>query len=173
MKKHQGSPGMAPAQVHTKAAQGPSEGIPREVLDAIALARRDPTLSVAEAAKGCGTDLTTVRQYAADALEVRGRRVKVKRSDSLKRRMRFLISRGSIIVTAFDSDTASVIAEYWNALSAYVRTGNYESLEPFILRSIAVEEGTFEFLTDRRTLNRLARAGQLFFQDIYAKSGGV
>jgi hypothetical protein len=171
MKKTKGSPRVARARVHLKATSRPSEGIPREVLDAIALARRDPTLSVAEAAEFSGTDLPTIRHYAADALEVRGRRVKVKPYDQLKRKMRFLTSRGIMTVTALDSDTASVIAGYWNAVRTYVRTGNYEPLEPFILRFVNVEEGTYEFLTHRPTLNRLARAGELFFRDLYCSGG--
>jgi hypothetical protein len=86
--------------------------------------------------------------------------------------MRFLTPRGIIIVTTQDSDTASLIGEYWNALRTYVNTGTYESLDQFILRFINVEEGSFEFLTHRPTLNRLARAGELFILDVYASTGG-
>lgn len=172
MKNKNDSSRVARARVHLKATLPPSGGIPREVLDAIALARRDPSLSLTKAAKFCGTDVPTVRQYAADALDVRGRRVRVKPYDQLKRKMRFLTSRGIITVTTLDSDTASVTAGYWNAVRTYIRTGDYGPLEPFTLHFIYAEEGTFEFLTHRPTLNRLARAGEMFFQDLYASSGG-
>lgn len=172
MPKSTNSPRVARARVRLKATSQALEDIPREVLDTIALLRDDPSLPVGKAAKLSGTDLATVKRYAADALEVRGGRIKVRPYDNLKRKMRFLTDRGIIVVTTRDSETASIIAEYWNALRTYIRTGNYESLEPFVLRFIYVEEGTFEFFTHRPTLNRLARAGELFFQDIYSSSGG-
>lgn len=172
MSQSKNSPRVARVRVPLKATSNPSEDTLRRVLDTIALARNDPSLSLSKAAKLSGTDLSTVKLHAADALEVRGGRTRVRPYDNLKRKLRFLTDRGIIIVTTRDSETASIIAEHWNALRTYYRTGNYESLEPFVLRFIYVEEGTFEFLTHRPTLDRLARAGEPFFQDLYASSGG-
>jgi hypothetical protein len=167
------SPRVARSRVSLRATSQPLGDIPREVFDTIAMVRNDPSLSVTKAAKLSGIDLATVKRHAANALEVRKGRIMVRPRDDLRRKMRFLTDRGIITVTTRDSETASIIAEYWNALRTYIRSGRYESLEPFVLRFVYVDEGTFEFLTYRPTLNRLARAGELFFQDIYASSDGL
>jgi hypothetical protein len=85
--------------------------------------------------------------------------------------MRLLTSDGEAIVTAVDSETASIIGDHWNAVRTYIRTGNYEPLEIFIQRFVHVEEGDFELLTHLPTLNRLVRAGALNFQDLYSSTG--
>ena len=58
-------------------------------------------------------------------------------------------------------------------MRGYITSGDFEPLEPFVLRFIQVKEGFFEFLTHRATLNRFARAGELHFQDLYASTGGL
>lgn len=171
MKKTKGLPRLAPAQVQLKAISEAAEETQRRVFDAIALARREPDLSLPKAARFSGTTVKTIQRHAAGALERRGGRIKVKPTDQLTRRVRLLTSRGVIDVTARDSETASLIAEHWNAVRTYVRTSDYQPLEQFILRFVHVEDGDFEFLTHRPTLNKLVRAGALHFQDIYASSG--
>jgi hypothetical protein len=149
------------------------EDAKRSVFDAIALARREPGLSLYKAAKRSRTTVKAIRRYAPDALEEHEGRLRVKATDQLQRKMLMLTSRGVITVTTLDSDTASVIASYWNAIRTYITTGDYESLVPFILRFIHVAEGDFEFLTHRPTINRLVRAGELYFQDLYGSPGGI
>lgn len=144
----------------------------RRVYDALALGRREPSLMLSEAAKRSGTTIQTIKRHASEALEKRDGRLRIKPNDHLKRKMLMLTSDGLITVTTRDWDTASVIGAYWNAVRAYITGGNFESLEPFVLRFIQVEEGFFEFLTHRPTLDRLARAGELHFQDLYASTGG-
>jgi hypothetical protein len=151
---------------HTNA----KEDAMRRVLDTLALVRREPSFSLPKAAKLNGTTVPTIQRLAPQALEKRKGRLVVKSYDLIPRKMLMLTSKGIIEVTTAGSDTASVIGAYWNAVRAYITTGDYEELEPFILRFIHVEEGDFEFLTHRPTLNRLARAGELYFQDLYGKS---
>lgn len=148
------------------------EDVVRRVYDALALGRREPSLPLSEVAERTGTTVKTIKRHAPEALEQRGGRIRIKPTDHLRRMMLMLTSQGLITVTTLDSDTASIIGAYWNALRTYVTSGDFEPLEPFILRFIHVEEGDFEFLTHRPTLNRLARAGELHFQDLYASTGG-
>ena len=164
---------MAARRVYPKALSHAESDSTRRVFDALALARRDPSLPLSKAAELSGTTVQTIRRHAPDALEQHKGRTRVKPMDYLKRRMLMLTSRGLITVTTLDSDSASVIGAYWNAVRAYITSGDFESLEPFILRFIHVEEGDFEFLTHRPTLNRLARAGELHFQDLYGSTGGL
>lgn len=166
---------MAPRPaLHLKATAQVEGGARRRVLDVLALARRQPSLSLSRAAKLSGTTTKTVRRYASEALEKRKGRIRVKPTDQLKRRMQMLTSQGGLTtLTTLDSDTASIIGAYWNAVRTYIISGDFGPLEPFVLRSIHVEEGDFEFLTHRPTLNRLARAGELHFQDLYASTGGL
>ncbi|HEV3092153.1 MAG TPA: hypothetical protein VGX91_12010 [Candidatus Cybelea sp.] len=173
MSKLKKTPSAAAARTFLQPTIAANEEAYRRVLDAISLKRRNPALSLSRAAKASGTTLKAIRQYAPEALEERGGRISVKPFDHLKRRMLMLTSQGLIHVTALDSDSASVIGEYWNAVRAYITSGDFGQLEPFVLRFIQVEEGFFEFLTHRPTLNRLARAGELHFQDLYASTGGV
>jgi hypothetical protein len=139
----------------------------RRVFDAVALSRREPSLSLSKAAELSGTTVETIHRHASDAIERVQGRWRVAATDTLHRKMLMLTSRGVITVTTLDSDTASVIGSYWNAIRTYITTGDYESLQPFILRFIHAAEGDFEFLTHRPTIDRLARAGELYFQDLY------
>ena len=166
--KHlKGSPGVAPARVHIKATSQASEDALRRVFDAIALGRRNPSLSPSKAAKISGTTLSTIRTHAPGVLEVRGGRTRFKPTDRLKRPMQLLTSRGPMNVTALDSQTASLIGSHWNAVRDYIASGDDEELKSFILQFVHVEEGDFELLTHKPTINRLARAGALYFQDLY------
>jgi hypothetical protein len=167
MKKIKASSPAAPARVHLQAASQASEDALRRVFDAIALGRRNPSLAPSKAAKTSGTTLSTIRRYAPGVLEVRGGRTKFKPTDRLKRRMQLLTGRGPIVVTALDSRTASVIADHWNALREYIASGDDEELATLSRQFVHVEEGDFELLTHKPTINRLARAGALYFQDLY------
>jgi hypothetical protein len=174
MPKLKKRPGVAAVRTFLTPTEAANEDTYRRVLDAISLKRRNPTLSLSRAAKASGTTLKAIRKYAPEALEVKHKgRIRVKPTDQLKRRMLMLTPKGLTTVTTLDSDSASVIGEYWNAVRAYIMSGDFEPLEPFVLRFIQVEEGFFEFLTHKPTLNRLARAGELHFQDLYASTGGV
>jgi DNA-binding MarR family transcriptional regulator len=148
-----------------------SEDVVRRVYDALALARREPSLPLSEVAERSGTSIQMIKHHAAQALERRGGRLRVKPNDNLRRKMLMLTAKGLITVTALNWETASLIGSYWNAVRSYITSGDFQPLEPFILRFIRAEEGHFEFLTHRPTLNRLARAGELHFQDLYSSTG--
>jgi hypothetical protein len=100
----------------------------RRVFDTLALARRDPSLPLSRAAELSGTTTKTVQRYASQALDKRKGRIRVKPTDQLKRKMTILTSKGIITVTALDSDTASIIGAYWNAVRTYITSGDFVPL---------------------------------------------
>jgi uncharacterized protein YaaR (DUF327 family) len=140
----------------------------RRALDAIALKRRDPKMSLSKAAKSSGTTLKTIRKYAEPAIEVRSGRFDVTPSDRLPRHMRMLTAQGETVVRTTSSRTATRIADYNNALRTYVVTGDPSGLKRFDGKSVRSGGKTHQFATDRRTIDRQARAGGIHFVDIYA-----
>jgi hypothetical protein len=140
----------------------------RRVLDAIALKRRQPHLSMTAAAKRSGTTLRTVKQYAADALEIRSGRLDAKRIDKLRRNLRFFTDAGQVEIVVSNSRDARRIALYHNALRRFLVSGDDSRLKKFAGKSVRADGGSYRFVTDHRAINRLARAGEIHFLDIYA-----
>jgi hypothetical protein len=151
-----------------EALTGKLEDAYRRVLDAISLARRKPNLSLTKAAKASGTTLTTMRKYAASALEVRDNRLEVTASDRLPRRMRLLTPRGEFHVLTRSSRVASLIGDHSNAIRAYRISSDPSGLRNFEGKSVTIDGQTYELLTDRPTIDRFIRAGAVHFVDIYA-----
>jgi|HubBroStandDraft_4_1064222.scaffolds.fasta_scaffold536761_1 hypothetical protein len=150
---------------------GPSDEVYRRVLDALHFKREHPRISLAKAAAAAGTTPRTVTRYAKGAIYKRGARLRVKSSDRLHRDLIFYDSKGPFTLTTRSSRQASEIAKYHNAVRAYVIYGDDSALQNFDGKSITVHGKPYRFVTDRRTLNRFARAGELRFLDIY-KDGG-
>lgn len=149
-----------------------SEDKRRRALDAISLHRRNPDISLSQAARQSGTTLATIKRYASGALANRGGRTVVRENDNIERRMRFLTARGEIAVTARGSREATKIAEYYNAIRAYFVQGDARALRRYAGKTITLDGQTYEFVAEPRVLNRLARAGEVTFMDIYASDGG-
>ncbi len=141
----------------------------RRALDAIALKRRNPKISLTKAAKSSGTTLTTIRKYAGNAIETRSGRFDVRPSDRLARRMRMLTPKGEVIVHTTSSRTATLIAEHNNALRNYVLTRDTTELKRFANKTVRSGGEQYTFATDTRTLDRYVRAGAVHFVDIYAR----
>jgi uncharacterized protein YaaR (DUF327 family) len=143
------------------------------VLDAIALKRRDPKLSLTKAAKHSGTTIDTIGKYAPSALEMRSGRFDVKQSDRLLRRMRMLTPQGEVVVRTTSSRTATRIAEYNNALREYVLTRDTTQLKRFENKVVRSGGKTYTFVTDPKILDRNIRAGMVHFVDIYVRGAAV
>src|ERR1700720_4625991 len=79
----------------------------RRVLDAIALKRRRPELSMSEAARQSGTTVKTIRRYAGGALQERSRRLDVMATDRIRREMRFLSAKGQTTIQVTNSREAT------------------------------------------------------------------
>jgi hypothetical protein len=56
------------------------------------------------------------------------------------------------------------------AVDHYLKTGDTDGLSKFRGRTVRAENHTFAFVTDPRILDRLANAGEVAFEDLYAIS---
>ncbi len=151
-----------------EALTGTKEDAYRRVLDAISLKRRDPKLSLSKAAKASGTTLKTIRKYAEPAIQNRSGRFDVTASDRLFRPIRMVTNDGEAVIRTTSSRMASRIADHNNALRTYVLTGDASGLKRFEGKVIRNGGKTYQFVTDRRTIDRQIRAGGIHFVDIYA-----
>jgi hypothetical protein len=78
-------------------------------------------------------------------------------------RMRILTSAGIEDVELRTDEARSVVGSYWNAVRRYLWTGETEDLDRFARTLIRDRR----LLTDPDRIDRLARIGELDFEDIY------
>jgi hypothetical protein len=139
-------------------------------LEVIQVMRREG-LSLSRAAKQVGTTPNAVRRHAGRALEQSaGGRYHPTSYDRLLRQMRFLTGEGPTVLPVRDSRSASRIARYMNAVDHYLRTGDDNQLRRFRGKGIWVEKRFRPFITDLDALDRLAAAGEVSFEELYARA---
>jgi hypothetical protein len=141
------------------------------VISVIAKMRTDK-VSLAQASRDVGIGPRTVKRWGSAALRKgpSGRYV-AKTSDTLLRLMIILTPEGPREIAVRSSKQATLLAEYWNALHRFVETGDAVPLKTFQGKHIKDANGVdIPLLTDLPTLNRLASAGVLSFESIYART---
>ena len=128
-------------------------------------------LSRARAAIELHTTPKTVMRYVGIALrrEESGK-YRALPSDRLPRFLRFLTPAGQVHITVRGSRTATKISEYMAAVDHYLRTGDTAGLSRFTGKYVRAGKLTYPFVTDPRALDRLANAGEVAFEDLYAIS---
>jgi hypothetical protein len=126
---------------------------------------------LAVAMREAETTKRTVDRYVASALikEPSGL-YRAKAFDRLARHLNFLTPDGPIALSIRGSRTASKVAEYSAAVDHYLKTGDSIRLDEFRGKSVRAGKQVFPFITDPRVLARLANAGQVAFEDLYAIS---
>ena len=125
--------------------------------------------SLTTAAREAHIDPRTVRKKLGTVLvKTPSGRYHVTRFDRLKRTLRFLTPDGRIAVDVQGSRKASQVARYWSAVDRYLITGSTDPLREFRGQSLRGRGFSFPFVTDPRTLNRLANTGEVSFEDLYA-----
>jgi hypothetical protein len=137
------------------------------ILDTIHLMREGKSLT--SASREVGISREAAIKYSQGVITKRGRVYKVRQWDRLRRDLLFYDAHGQVTVVTHSSRTASKIARYHNAVRGYLIYGDDAALREFEGESIAVGGKQLPFITDKRTLSRLARAGELNFLDIYVK----
>ncbi len=132
---------------------------------------RTKGLSLTRAARRAGTTLKTVLKYVGSAL-IRGSngRYSATPSDRLTRHLFFLTKSGNVDVAVQGSRQASRVGRYMAAVHLYLSTGDARALAEFEGKKIRSRSQTYVFLTDTRVLDRLARAGEVSFERLYAGS---
>jgi hypothetical protein len=169
MKKrsHHPTPLARRARSTRKAPTEPSRsGAERRALDALAGMRHGKSLS--KAARSARTTPDTVRKYAGRGIvQLPEGRYAPLAYDTIRRPLKFLAPDGVVAVTVRSSASASRIAEYWNAVNRYLRTGRTDALRPFRGEHIRSGRKLHRFVTDPSTLDRLGNAGEVRFEDLY------
>jgi hypothetical protein len=132
---------------------------------------RSEKTSLQKAAKEKGVSPRTVKRWAGSALQQRtsGKWV-AKKSDRLLREMKIPTSEGPRVILLRGSRQASKLARYSTAVQRYLETGNAGKLGRFQAQFIRDASGVqIPFLTDLKVLDRLASAGALSFESLYAR----
>lgn len=119
--------------------------------------------------------LALMRRYVGSALWQRALRHRYKptASDRLARTLNVITPEGTQPVTVRDSRTASRIAEYMNAVRTYVNKGESSALERFRGQSFQAAGVRYTFVIDPNTLELLADAGVLSFEQLYRATQGM
>jgi hypothetical protein len=139
----------------------------RKGLGVLSRMRHGESLYAAARAEHTTPDAVQRQVGAAISRNERGRYVAAP-SDRYVRRMKFLDARGIIVVEPANSREASKLAEYWAAVDHYLRTGDDRPLRRFRRMLLRVRgKIRLPFVTDLDTLDHLARAGELSFEDLY------
>jgi hypothetical protein len=129
--------------------------------------------SLAKAAREAGVGARTVLRRVGSALTAGpDGRYAATAWDRLPRTMRFLTPRGLANVTVTDSRLASHLAAYMSAVHRYLDTGDRRALAAFRGQAFVGPKAKYAFITDPKTLERLAYAGEVSFEDIYAMTTG-
>ena len=124
--------------------------------------------SLTRAAKAAGTTRSTVLKYAGRRIErTAAGKVIARRFDQRVRSMRFLTVDGVIAVDVRGSESASRLGTYWNAVDHYLKTGDLNQLKPFKGKHLQSRGVRHPYITDPPTLDRLADAGEVRFEDLY------
>jgi hypothetical protein len=142
----------------------------RKSLTVLVHMRHDSSLYAAARQEHIAPD--TVRRFAGGALvrEPSGR-YRAKPRDRLYRRMRFLDERGVLWVEVASSTEASKLAAYWGAVDHYLKTGDQGRLRRFDRMRLRLRDKSVRrFVTNPATLDRLALAGEVSFEDLYEMS---
>jgi hypothetical protein len=163
----------APKAVRTLAAferLRPTERQARErALEALGLMRREG-LPIKRAARQSGTTVEAVLRHVGSTLERAARgRYAPRPYDRLYRRMPVLTPQGRVPVEVRDSRTASLLSRHWQAVRRYAEHGDTSGLRQFRGTSFFTNKRGYRLVSDLdlATIDRLAQAGELSFEDFY------
>ena len=132
--------------------------------------RRDG-LSLKEAARENGIMPETVQRHAGSALrKTKGGKYEARASDSMLRVLLVPAVGGPAEIVTRDSRSASILAEYANAVQVFLQTGDDSELQQFHGQHLIDADGKrIPLLTDLDELERLGAVGVLSFESLYAK----
>ncbi len=151
--------------------QSPKSQLARNAALRVLSLMRTEGKSLAAAMRQAQTTKRTVLRYVSSALirETSGR-YRAKSSDRFARDLHFLTPAGQIAITVRSSRAATQIAEYWAAVDHYLKTGDTQRLDQFRGKAVRAGKLKLPFVTDPKVLNRVANAGEVSFEDLYAIS---
>jgi len=126
-----------------------------------------------QALADAGVTKKLVQTWGAAAFRRQSGRLVMRSHDSLLRVLYLpdpTMPDGKREVATTDSRQATLVSEYWHAVRRWVRYGKAEGLLAFEGVLVTTASGKqVPLLTDRSKLRRLALAGVLSFESLYAK----
>lgn len=127
--------------------------------------------SLTQASHKFHRDPRTVQRLAKSALgKLRNGRWAARKSDRLLRVLSLPDPKGLFEIATRDSRQATIVGKYWNAVDFYRDTGDASALKEFQGQHIVDANGNpVPLLTDLHELDRLASAGVLSFETLYAR----
>jgi hypothetical protein len=129
-------------------------------------------VTLAKAANEFNISPSTVVELGRPALRKRNGRYVVSKTDRLLRVLTILSAEGKKEIATRDSRQASLVGGHWAAVQRYLQTGDDTALLKFENKRVIDANGRrHQFLTNLEELDRLASAGVLSFESIYA--GGL
>jgi hypothetical protein len=133
---------------------------------------RHGRLSLSDAARAAGTTTENVLRFAGEAITRDPQRRHVATAtDRLFRRMAIMTKDRVIFIDISDSNTASWIARYHNAVKRYLNHADDRGLGVFQGKGVRDAQGQIHpFVTDLDTLDALAQTGEIEFDSIYELS---
>ena len=133
---------------------------------------RSQKTSLQKATREMGVSPRTVVKYGGSALQKGKRgRYAAKKSDRLLRMLMVPSPEGPREIAVPNSSTATLIGKYWNAVYRYLDTGDTSGIVKFAGKHISDAEGKrVDLLTRLADLDRLASAGVLSFESLYART---
>ena len=134
---------------------------------------RSRGLSLNEAAREIGVRPETVRRHAGSTLrKSKSGKYKVRASDTMLRLLVIPAPGSPAEIVTRDSRSASILAQYANAVQTFLQTGDDSDLKELRGQHITDADGNrVPLLTDLDELERLGAAGVLSFESLYAKVG--
>lgn len=132
---------------------------------------RSDRISLQQASRDFEISPRTVVRLASSALRKgAGGKYTAKPDDQLLRVLVIPFPDGLREVAVRDSRQATVVGEYWAAVQKYLATGNDSDLKKIRRKTITDADGKrIRLLKDFTELERLASAGVLSFESLYAK----
>lgn len=130
---------------------------------------RSEGVSLTKASRELDLDPRIVRNRAGSALrKTKSGRYVARRNDKLLRMLVIPSPQGLIEVAVRDSEVASKIAEYSDAVKKYLQTGDASRLKKFRRMKLLDEKGKrIKLVTDLTELQKLGSAGVLSFESLY------
>ena len=132
---------------------------------------RSDRVSLRKAAREYDLDPRIVVRMARPALRKRANgQYAARPTDKLLRILAVPAHEGVREVAIRDSRQATRLGEYWAAVHKYLATGDASHIEKFRRKRIVDASGKrIKLLTDLEELDRLASAGVLSFESLYAE----
>jgi hypothetical protein len=139
----------------------------RTALEVLRQVRKGRSLYQASREEHIAPD-TVLRKVGTALVQGRDGRYHATANDHLYRRMNFLDEHGLVAVEVANAHEASKLAAYWEAVQEYLQTGEARPLRHYErIRLLLRDKSVRRFVTDLYILDRLAKAGELSFEDLY------